>query len=241
MGAAWMTLAFFIDRRESFVQRFLKVTGVSLVLFFPTTFLPEISYLSHFLGYIFGVLTGIFVYLVFHKTFNKAEIIEEINEDEEVFDWEHFSVDNLIFKPMESHDLEMFHEWLKREHVAKNWRGVISANPYIVYHNEKPLGFIQSYNASNFPDGVLGIDQFIAEKKLLGKGLGSSFIKKFSDELLQKENVNLIISEPSSLNKPAIRAYRKAGFRRLENLTTQNGVVALMAKKKEESLPSFYH
>ena len=185
-----------------------------------------------------GVFSGVFVYLFFHKTFNKAEIIEEINEDEEVFDWEHFSTDNIIFKPLESQDSAMLNAWLKREHVAKNWRGVISDNPFIVYHKEKPIGFIQSYIAKNFPAGVLGIDQFIADKNLLGKGIGSSFIKKFSDELLEKENVNIVVSTPAAINKPAIRAYRKAGFLRLENLVTPNGVVAVMEKKRKRvSLP----
>jgi rhomboid protease GluP len=40
MGAAWMSLSFFIDRRESMLARFLKLSGVSLILFFTTTFIP---------------------------------------------------------------------------------------------------------------------------------------------------------------------------------------------------------
>lgn len=254
MGATWMTLAFFIDRRETLTERFLKVTGVSIVLFFPTTFLPEVSYLSHFLGYIFGIFTGALVYFLFRKRFQQAEVIEVINEDETFFDWENFSIDKIFFKPLTEKDVPMVREWLSREHIFKNKIASYeernkseNVNSYIVYFKELPIGFVQSYEAPHYahyahPDqhahhahqavGTYGIDGFIAEKKLLGKGIGSTFIKKFSDELLNKEEVDALVTELAVFNAPAIKAYKKAGFKRVENLHTSNGSFVLMIKKR---------
>lgn len=82
MGAAWMTLAFFIDRRESTGRRLIRILGVSMILFLPQTFSPEVSYLSHLVGYILGVLSGLILFLCFHRRFHSAEIIEVVQEEE---------------------------------------------------------------------------------------------------------------------------------------------------------------
>ena len=76
MGAAWMTLSFLIDRRESWGRRFLKVLGVSLILFIPDTFKTEVSYLSHFIGYILGVFCASLYYVTFSRKFAAAEVVE---------------------------------------------------------------------------------------------------------------------------------------------------------------------
>ncbi len=76
MGAAWMTLAFLIDRRESWGRRLLKVLGVSLILFIPDTFKPEVSYLSHLIGYGLGVLCAAIYYFLLAQKFSAAEVFE---------------------------------------------------------------------------------------------------------------------------------------------------------------------
>ncbi|MGZ3788805.1 MAG: GNAT family N-acetyltransferase [Bacteriovorax sp.] len=230
MGATWMSLAFLIDRREAPTQRFLKLTGVSIVLFFPTTFMAEVSYLSHFLGYVLGVVTGTVVYLLFRERFRRAEVIQEINENELYVDWENFSVENIVFRPVDKADVSLLHEWLGREHVAKNWRPKKeNVFPFIVYLKEKPIGYIESYDVG---EGTLGVDLFLADKNLQNKGIGSTFLKKFTDLMLQKEGVLSIIATPTSFNAPAIRAFKKAGFRRMENRMTLDVPCVLMEKKK---------
>ncbi|OFZ16388.1 MAG: hypothetical protein A2X86_21970 [Bdellovibrionales bacterium GWA2_49_15] len=81
MGAAWMTLSFLIDRRESWGRRFLKVLGVSLILFIPDTLKAEVSYLSHFLGYGLGILCALLYYLIFFRKFRAAEVLEVEYDD----------------------------------------------------------------------------------------------------------------------------------------------------------------
>jgi rhomboid protease GluP len=66
MGAAWITLAFLVDRREKRVRRLLKALGVSMLLFLPETYRPEVSYLTHLLGYFAGIASAL-VYFGFRR------------------------------------------------------------------------------------------------------------------------------------------------------------------------------
>lgn len=84
MGGAWLALAWLIDRRDSRGRRVLKVIAVTIVLFVPDTVKVEVSYLSHFLGYVFGIVSSVLYYLLFHKKFLREEIIEVIPEDVEI-------------------------------------------------------------------------------------------------------------------------------------------------------------
>ncbi len=87
MGAAWMTLAFLIDRREKLSKRLIKSIGIMMILFLPDVYKPEISYSSHFIGLILGMFSGIILYQVFKTRFLKAEVIEYVPVEEVDFDW----------------------------------------------------------------------------------------------------------------------------------------------------------
>jgi len=95
MGASWMTLSFLIDRRESMKKRIVKVIGVSMILFLPDSLRPNVSYLSHFLGYVLGAISGAIVYLIKHRAFQAAEVWETHFEDDsepeedDPSDWNH--------------------------------------------------------------------------------------------------------------------------------------------------------
>src|SRR5471030_1567412 len=93
------------------------------------------------------------------------------------------------FRPLESADIPLLHEWLNRPHVAEWWDDEISLDDvhrtyeprlaadasvsmYIAWHLGERVGFIQSYVAAEsgdgwWPDvrdrGVVGIDQFLSE------------------------------------------------------------------------------
>lgn len=82
MGASWITLAFFINRHEKKHKRILKAMGVSLILFVPETYKPEVSYLAHLVGYVFGVVSGCLYYRWKRSEFRAAEVFEfELEED----------------------------------------------------------------------------------------------------------------------------------------------------------------
>lgn len=91
-GATYITLSFFIDRRESLFKRFIKSFGVALILFFPSTITENVSYYSHFLGFIFGVSTGLIYYRINKSKFRKEEEFEYIIEGDEEIVEEIFSL-----------------------------------------------------------------------------------------------------------------------------------------------------
>lgn len=81
MGAVWLTLYILIDRRKSLRRRIAVSLFLTVVLFIPETYRPEVSYLSHLVGYILGVLFGIAVYFYRLKEFESAQVFEPIYED----------------------------------------------------------------------------------------------------------------------------------------------------------------
>jgi len=73
MGAAWITLAFLVDRRDRMTVRLLKAFGVSMLLFLPDKYRPEVSYLTHGLGYLAGVISALVYYAMKRSEFRRAE------------------------------------------------------------------------------------------------------------------------------------------------------------------------
>jgi rhomboid protease GluP len=89
MGGAWLTLFLIIDRRKNLKYRFANVLFLMLMIFIPETYWPHISYLSHFVGFVFGILSAITLYYIKREQFLKAEVVEYIYEDhfdDEIFD-----------------------------------------------------------------------------------------------------------------------------------------------------------
>jgi rhomboid protease GluP len=82
MGGIWLTLAFFIDQKPSVIQRILKFSAISILLFLPDTLKPDVSYMSHFVGYILGILAGSIYYLLQRNKFNNAKVYEYVIEDD---------------------------------------------------------------------------------------------------------------------------------------------------------------
>lgn len=84
MGAAWLTLYYLIDRRRQPLRRFAVALGIALVLFAPEQYKPEVSYLSHFLGFIAGSGSAL-VYFIFHRDkFAAAEVYEVIEIEPDI-------------------------------------------------------------------------------------------------------------------------------------------------------------
>lgn len=82
MGAAWLTLYYLIDQRDSRRRRFAVVLFTTFMLFVPDTYRPGVSYLSHFVGYVLGLLSGYFFYLFHQRQFQAAEVHETIFEED---------------------------------------------------------------------------------------------------------------------------------------------------------------
>jgi rhomboid protease GluP len=81
MAATWITLFLLIDRRDPLKRRFGAVLFLTLIWFVPEKLKPEVSYLSHFLGYVLGVFSGWLYYLWHQKAFAAAVVLEEPEPD----------------------------------------------------------------------------------------------------------------------------------------------------------------
>ena len=94
---------------------------------------------------------------------------------------------------------------------------------FCIRHRGRPIGFIQSYRIDDYDDygkalaldvPAAGIDLFIGEPDLVGKGHGPALIRAFlRDVVFKTYDVAECVIGPSIKNLSAIRAYEKAGFR----------------------------
>ena len=158
---------------------------------------------------------------------------------------------NFTFKKISSDDIPLIHSWLTKPHVQEFWsentvndleafrkkmEGKIKekgVNPFLVVLQGKPIGYIQSYSIDS---KTAGIDQFIGVEEFVNKGLGSMFVKEFTDDLLKSKKFTRIVTDPSVLNFRAVKALEKAGYKRLSaSKNFENDEVVLMEKKTKKA------
>jgi aminoglycoside 6'-N-acetyltransferase len=153
------------------------------------------------------------------------------------------------FRPMSADDLPVIRRWLEMPHVSEWWHDpaeqfeLVSgdlAHPdmaqFIVAADEKEFAYLQCYNVNAWntgfgpqPEGTRGLDQFIGEASMVGRGHGSAFVRAFADQLLAAGTPRLVI-DPAPANAQAIRSYEKAGFRRDRVVDTPDGAALLMVR-----------
>jgi aminoglycoside 6'-N-acetyltransferase len=153
------------------------------------------------------------------------------------------------FVPLTSVDLPLIRRWLETPHVAEWWHDpaeqfeLVSGDldhpdmaQYIVAADRRPFAYLQCYNLSDWntglgpqPQGTRGLDQFIGEADMLGRGHGSAFIRAFTRRLLAKGTPRVVI-DPDPANMRAIRAYENAGFLKDRIVDTPDGPALLMVR-----------
>lgn len=103
-----------------------------------------------------------------------------------------------------------------------------SISAFIILVDDKPIGYIQLYNAYDFargkvleglPKSLGAIDFFIGEEEYLGKGLGYKILKEFD-----YQDYEYIIVDPDMDNLAAIKTYEKAGFKKTKEHIDTNEV-----------------
>ena len=153
------------------------------------------------------------------------------------------------FRPLTAGDLAMIQRWLETPEVMRWWGhpdeqyALVSddldhpdMDQFIVALDEYPFSYIQCYPLSTWnqsfgiqPAATRGIDQFIGEPDMIGRGHGSSFIRQFVDELLAS-GVPRVVTDPDPGNGRAVRAYAKAGFQSERVVDTPDGPALLMVR-----------
>jgi aminoglycoside 6'-N-acetyltransferase len=142
------------------------------------------------------------------------------------------------------------HQWLQAPHVRQWWGepetqfALVSEdldhpamNQFIVITDDRPFAYLQCYDPVAWPEngfgplpaGSRGIDQFIGEADMIGKGHGSTMIRSFVDALL-KSGTPRVLTDPDPVNARAVRAYEKAGFLKSRLVNTPDGRSLLMVR-----------
>lgn len=147
----------------------------------------------------------------------------------------------ISFRRLTEDDLDLMHRWLNTPHVMRWYspggrtreqveqeylpyiRGEKPTQPYVILHGDTPIGYIQTYRVNDWPDyarhiGVdddtAGVDLFIGEPELIGRGLGPAVIRAFMRQVVFGSfGARACVIGPEVANTAAIRAYEKAGFR----------------------------
>jgi aminoglycoside 6'-N-acetyltransferase len=154
-----------------------------------------------------------------------------------------------VFRSLATGDLAMIQRWLETPEVVRWWGdpdeqyALVSddldhpdMDQFIVALDERPFGYIQCYPLSTWnqsfgiqPAATRGIDQFIGEPDMIGRGHGSSFIRQFVDGLLAS-GIPRVVTDPDPGNGRAVRAYAKAGFQSERVVDTPDGPALLMIR-----------
>ena len=154
----------------------------------------------------------------------------------------------ITFEPLNESHFTLLLKWLEVPHVKKWWDQDVTytidlvrekyssyvkgyklvdgqqkpIQGFIIHNNQNPIGYIQIYNAYDFPrskplsglpENLGAFDIFIGEESALQQGLGSKAILEFLK--LHGNPYTHIFADPDINNLSAIKCYAKAGFKRV--------------------------
>lgn len=150
---------------------------------------------------------------------------------------------------MTADHLPLIGRWLALPHVLQ-WWGDPGAqlrllredldhpamDQYIVTTAGVPLGYLQCYQLTAWntgfgaqPADTRGVDLFIGEPTMIGRGHGTALLRAFADRLLGSGTPR-VVTDPDPANARAIRAYEKAGFQKDRLIDTPDGRALLMVR-----------
>jgi aminoglycoside 6'-N-acetyltransferase len=172
----------------------------------------------------------------------------------------------VVFRPLAEADLRLVHEWLGREHVRRWWgeRGDLQqtvdhygpsldgrdpTDLYSIVVDGRDAGMIQTYLVADYPEyaalvgvgeDVAGVDLFLGEEELLGRGLGTEVIDRFVTEIVwAREATNACVADPDVENVPSLRAFEKAGFERVrEFVDPEDGRLHALVQRMRFRIPA---
>ena len=100
---------------------------------------------------------------------------------------------------------------------------------YIQYYNAYDFPREQGYEIEGLPESLASLDVFIGEEKWTRKGLGPLLINDFLKEHVFTQFEACFV-DPDTANIGAIRAYEKAGFKKVK--AVKEGTITWMVKEK---------
>ena len=150
--------------------------------------------------------------------------------------------DDFTLTPLTAADVPLVVEWRSRPEVYRWYGGrpvdeehirtrhLESDEPVhrcIVRYRGDPIGYLQFYEYTDewkpavglaADEEAWGIDLFIGEPHLHGKGVGTALVRGVAERLAAERGAERVLIDPHVDNQAAIRAYQKAGFRKVRLL-----------------------
>lgn len=164
----------------------------------------------------------------------------------------------IFFKPLQNAHFPLLLKWLESLHVKAWWdqdvhwaseliekkytsyvqgfKRLVLENrvikkpihAFIIHSDEKAVGYIQYYNAYDFPreqgyeieglpTSLASLDVFIGESEWIHQGLGPIMIDAFFREQVLT-HFDACFVDPDPANTYAILAYEKAGFKKVKTI-----------------------
>lgn len=138
-------------------------------------------------------------------------------------------IKDYTFRKATLHDLPLLSQWQSTPHVRQWWDDDALYDEdeikdqrvarWIVEFGGKPFAYMQDYSVhgwgehhfSHLPKGSRGIDQFIGDPDMVGRGHGSVFIQ-IRMKFLFEAGAKVIATDPHPDNNRAIAVYSKLGF-----------------------------
>lgn len=128
----------------------------------------------------------------------------------------------------------------RTEVEAKYGPGVDGAGKthrYLITADGEPVGLIQWYRLADFGEyarqvgeistGAAGIDFFLGEPALLGRGFGTRALERFTTSIvLRQPGISSALGGPAVSNARSIRVFEKSGFRRVREVLVPGEPVA---------------
>ena len=151
-----------------------------------------------------------------------------------------FSDISLIFKWFNTPHVQKFYSlrsWTEDEVLAKLTPYISGDMPvfgFIILLNGNPIGYLQSYKVSDYPwpkqnltedivKMAMGMDLFIGDESLIGKGLGQQIIEDFI-EIHSSAQYQYWIVDPDIKNVSAIECYKKLKFQGHQIIDTEDAL-----------------
>jgi RimJ/RimL family protein N-acetyltransferase len=172
----------------------------------------------------------------------------------------------ISFRLMTRDDLPLVHEWHQRPHIVRWWtarttfeetenhylptiEGTDPTDHYLALLDGEPLGMIQTYLVSDYPDfaaligegeGAAGVDLFIGDEAQTGRGLGTEMLRRFVEEVVfARPETHVCVADPDIRNRASMRAFEKAGFQAIRGFVDpedgQTHVLVRRARNQSES------
>lgn len=121
---------------------------------------------------------------------------------------------------------------------------------YVVLLEGREIGFIKTYLVVDYPEyasligvgeGAAGVDLFIADSDLTGKGVGSEILRRFVSQMVfAKATTRRCMAGPEAVNVASVRAFEKAGFRAVREFIEAGTCTCCFSSNVRSALPRPY-